>query len=463
MTVISYQLSVISYQLSVFSRNLGLAGLLILSLVGGSFAQSSNKAGIADQAHLVTEFEVNGLKVLVKRRLNSPTVAAGLFIRGGARNITNKNAGIENLMLSAATEGSKKFPREILRRELSRTGGAIGSSASNDYSVLSLVSTLRNFDRTWEIFTDIALNPAFAPEDIERARAQIATGLREQETDNDNFLQILQDRLIYVNHPYSNNVRGTIDSLAKFTAKDLRNYHQKTMQTSKLLLVIVGDVDPKAIQTRVVGITDTLGKLPRGEYKETPFPALDFSKPTLDVTSRTLPTNYVQGVFDAPSLSSPDYYAMRVAVTILQSRIYSEVRTKRQLSYAPNAELSSAASNTGNIYVTAVDANQAVGLMLNEVNNLRTLKINGEVIDGISGHFLTLYYIEQQTNVAQAAELAKYEIIGGGWRNTFGFLDKIRDVTPAQVQAVSQKYMKNIRFIVVGDPSKIDRKIFLPS
>jgi len=328
---------------------------------------------------------------------------------------------------------------------------------------LSLVSTLRNFDRTWEIFTDIALNPAFASEDIERARAQIDTGLREQETDNDNYLQILQDRLIYVNHPYANNVRGTIDSLARLTAKDLKDYHQKTMQTSKLLLVIVGDVDPKAIQTRVVGIADTLGKLPRGDYKETPFPALDFSKPTLDVTPRTLPTNYVQGVFDAPSLSSPDYYAMRVAVTILQSRIYSEVRTKRQLSYAPNAELSSAASNTGNIYVTAVDANQAVKLMLDEVDNLRTKQINGEIIDGISGHFLTLYYIDQQTNVAQAAELAKYELIGGGWRTAFGFLDKIREVTPAQVQAVSQKYMKNIRFIVVGDPSKIDRKIFLPS
>jgi zinc protease len=430
-----------------------------LSFVSANLAQA-NKPGIADQANLVTEFDVNGLKVLVKRRLNSPTVAAGLFIRGGARNLTGKNAGIENLMLSAATEGSKKFPRETLRRELSRTGSSVGSSASNDYSVMSLASTRQNFDRSWEIFTDLALNPAFAPEDIERARAQIATGLREQETDNDNYLQILQDRLIYVNHPYANSVRGTIEGLAKFTAKDLSDYHQKTMQTSRLLLVVVGDVDPKEIQTRV---TATLGKLPRGDYKETPFPALDFSKPTLDVTARTLPTNYVQGVFDAPSLSSPDYYAMRVAVTILQSRIYSEVRTKRQLSYAPNAELSSAASNTGNIYVTAVDANQAVGVMLNEVNNLRTKQINDEVIGGISGHFLTLYYMEQQTNVAQAAELAKYELIGGGWRNAFTFLDKIREVTPAQVQTVSQKYMKNIRFIVVGDPAKIDRKIFLPS
>ena len=134
--------------------------------------------------------------------------------------------------------------------------------------------------------------------------------MRERETDNDNFLQILQDRIIYANHPYANDVNGTLETVGKFTAKELSDYHQKVMQTSRLLLVVVGDVDPNELKTRIAG---TLGKLPRGEYKEQVFPALDFSKATLDVTTRTLPTNYVQGVFNAPSLNNPDYYAMRVA------------------------------------------------------------------------------------------------------------------------------------------------------
>ncbi len=41
-----------------------------------------------EAARLVTEFEVNGLKVLVKRRAGSQTVAAGLFLRGGSSNLT---------------------------------------------------------------------------------------------------------------------------------------------------------------------------------------------------------------------------------------------------------------------------------------------------------------------------------------------------------------------------------------
>ena len=449
-------MKVVSCQSSVVSK-FALLALVFLTFASAGFAQA-NRPSIAEQANLVTELDVNGLKILVKRRQNAPTVAAGLFIRGGSRNISDKNAGIENLMLSVATEGSAKFPRETVRRELSRTGSTIGSAVSNDYSAISFASTRRNFDRSWEIFTDLALNPAFAPENIERARAQISTGLREQETNSDNYLQILQDRVIYAGHPYANDVNGTLENIARFSAKDLSDYHKKLMETSRLLLVVVGDIDPKDVERRVA---TTFGKLPRGDYKESVYPALDFSKGTLDITTRALPTNYVQGVFNAPSLNSPDYYAMRVAVTVLQSRIYQEVRTKRQLSYAPNAELGSFSSNVGNIYVTAVDANQAVKVMLDEVKNLKSRQINEETIDGISGHFLTLHFIGQETNAAQAGELAKYELIGGGWRNAFGFLDKIREVKPPEVQAVAQKYMKNIRFIVIGNPTAINREVFL--
>ncbi len=448
--------AVISYQLSVISKIVLLASMFfIFAFV--SFAQQQ-QASIAEQASRVTEFDVNGLKVLVKRRANSPTVAAGLFIRGGARNIGAQNAGIENFMLDVATEGSKNYPRETLRRELARTGSDVGSAASNDYSVLNLSSTRQNFDRSWNVFIDIALNPTFAAADIEQARQALTTGLREQETSNDNFLQILQDRVIYAGHPYANDVSGTIETISRFTAKDLTDYHRKIMQTSQLLLVVVGDIDAEDLKTRVAA---SFGKLPRGDYKEQPLPALDFSKPTLDISERALPTNYIQGVFNAPSLSSPDYSAMRVAVGILASRVNEEVRNRRQLSYAPNAELDSYATNTANIYVTAVDANQAVSVMLGEINNLKTEPISPELISGIAGHFLTVYYLGQETNGAQAGELARYELVGGGWRNSFQFLDKIRAVKPEEVQAVSNKYMKNLRFVVVGNPLAVNKDIFL--
>ena len=447
----------VSSQRSAVSKFFALA-FIVLSFVSIGFAQDPGRASLASQVAQVKEFDVNGLKVLVKRRPLSPTVSAGLFIRGGVKNVSAQNAGIENFMLSAMTEGSKSFPRETLRRELARTGSSIASSAGYDFSVISLGSTRQNFDRSWDIFTDIVLNPAFAAADINLAKDRILTSLRDDTDDPDGYLQVLQNKVIYANHPYGNDPRGTVETVSKFTAEDLRAYHQKTMQTSQLLLVIVGDLDEDDLQKL---ITDAFGKLPKGAYKEPPATAFKFSEPTLDITTRALPTNYIQGVFDAPSVASPDFYAMRVATTLLRDRVFEEVRVKRNLSYAPSADMNALGVSTGNIYVTAVDANQAISVMLNEIKNLKNEQVDEREISGVTGQFLTTYYVGQETNAAQAGELAKYELIGGGWRNAFGFLDKVKQVTPADVQRVSQKYMKNLRFIVLGDPKAINREIFL--
>jgi zinc protease len=431
---------------------------ITLTFVILSFVFAINAQTSVSPDKLITEFDVNGLKVIFKRRPSSPTVSAGLFTRGGVKNQTAKNAGIETLTLATATEASVKFPREVLRKEFARTGSGVSAGAGYDFGAISLTSTRQNFDKTWEIFTDIVLNPAFTPEDFGLARERLLTGLRNQSVSPDSSLGVLQDKVIYANHPYSTAPSGTIESVDNLKIEDLRAYHKNLLQTSRLLLVIVGDLDPQTVQKQ---ITASFGKLPRGDYKEPPTPRISFAQPTLDVTARTIPTNYVRGIFAAPSLADPDYYAMRVAMTILQSRVYNEVRTKRNLSYAPSAEIENNAANTANIYVTANDANQSVNLMLKEIESMKNDLMDADGFTGVPGYFLTTYYINQETNAAQVAELARYELIGGGWRNSLVFLDKIREVTAKDVQTVSQKYMKNIRFVVVGDPAAVSKEIFL--
>jgi zinc protease len=408
-------------------------------------------------AALVTEFDVNGLKVLVKRRAGSQTVAAGLFIRGGSRNISAENAGIESLMLDVATEASVNFPRERLRTELARTGTVIGSSENYDYSVMSLTSTRSNFDRAWEIFTDVALHPAFTKEDFDLVKSRQLSSLRDDADDPDTYLQRLQEKVAYAGHPYLNRPAGTVEAVSRLTLEDVRRYHQQMLETTRLLLVIVGDLDATQVRERIAA---SFGKLPRGQYRQEPVPQLSFAAPSVEVTQRGLPTNYIQGLFTAPPLTATDIYPMQVASSILRDRVFEEVRVKRNLSYAPSAFLNSQGANVGGIYVTAVDANQAVHLMLDEIKRLQTQPIDQLDITGVVSQYLTTYYLGQETNAAQAANLAEYELIGGGWKNSFDTISRLRAVTPADVQRVSQKYMRNLRFVVIGDPKRVDKAIF---
>ena len=413
---------------------------------------------VARQAAQVTEFDVNGLKVLVKRREGSQTVAIQLYIRGGAGNITTANAGVEAFMLNVASEASTGFPRDRMRKELARMGSVLGESVSYDYSALAMTATRANFDRSWDIFTDVALHPAFTKEDVDLVKSRLVASLSDDTDEPDTYLQRLQEKVAYAGHPYLNRPEGTAESISRLTADDLRAYHQRTMQTSQLLLVIVGDLDATMLKAR---ITATFGKLPRGTYKPPATPALTFNASTVDITSRELPTNYIQGLFSAPSITSPDIYPMYVASSLLRDRVFEEVRVKRNLSYAPDAFLRTQAANIGGIYVTAVDANQAVRVMLNEMTRLQREPIGKDDITAVIAQFLTTYYIGQETNAAQGAGLAQYELIGGGWRNSLQFLEKLQAVTPAEVQRVAQKYMHNIRFVVLGNPTAIDKTVFV--
>src|SRR5215211_2570343 len=274
------------------SRRMAFFLLIAVLFIGGSDssqatqqgkgqAQESLQSVVAKQAALVTEFDVNGLKVLLKRREGSLTVAAGLFIRGGSSNINAQNAGIETLMLSVATEATTNFPRARMRTDLSRMGTVIGSSSNNDYSVLSLATTRMHFDRSWQIFTDVVLRPSFTKEDVALVQERQVVSLSDDTDNPDVYLQKLQERVAYAGHPYLNNTSGTPETVGKLTPEDLRAYHTKLMETSRLLLVIVGDLNPAEVKELV---TASFGKLPRGTYKPETMPQLAFDKSSVDVT-----------------------------------------------------------------------------------------------------------------------------------------------------------------------------------
>jgi len=408
-------------------------------------------------ATAVTEFDVNGLKVLVKRRDSSQTVVAGLFLRGGARNVTSANAGIESLMLDVASEASAAYPRARLRRELARTGSSLSFGANRDYSAMTLASPKRGFDAGWAMLVDAVLRPAFTADDFERVRTRRLNGLISMDDTPDAFIGALQARVAFAGHPYTNEPEGTPASVKAITLDDLKRFHQQMMVTSRLLLVVVGNVDPEDIRRKA---QTAFGSIPRGSYQEAPFPALRFAGPTLMVTARQLPTNYVSGLYPAPAPGSPDYYAMRVATTILRDRVFEEVRTKRNLSYAPDAFLSAQAVNSGGLYFTAVEANQTVQLMLAEVARLQREDVPAGLIRATGQGFLTTSFLEQETNSAQTGVLALNELVGGGWRKAELMLDHVRAVTPADVRRVAGTYMRNLQFVGLGNPDSFDRQAF---
>ncbi len=426
-----------------------------LKFAGTIFLLFLTKATFAAEAE---SFTVNGLKVIFKQNTATDIIAANMYFKGGAAMLNEKLAGIENFALNVAQKATENYPKDELNAALEKMNSQISSSASLDYSSLKLLCVKQNFPKSWDLFADVVLHPLFADEDVELERQKIVSSI-EQKVDNpDAYLNDLFMRAFYIDHPYSLDVDGTVANINAFSVADLKSYYRDHLETSRMLLVVVGNTSRAELE-KMVG--NAFGSLATGEFLMSPLPEIDHQTSSLKIVERELPTNYIQGGFTAPAYGSEESYPMMIATSILRDRLFEEVRTKRSLSYAPAAGYASARSGYGYIYVTAVDPDTTVKVMMHELDRLKNEKISEKDLDDKVNVFITRYYLSNETNQSQAELLARYEMLGGGFAQSQQFIDNLKKVTPEDVQKVSEKFFKNLQFVLLGNPSSLQIKNFM--
>ena len=402
-----------------------------------------------------TQFEVNGLKVILRRNTASDVVAANLYFLGGSRQLTPATQGIEALLFAAAERGSRKFPGPRLRQELARAGSLINVSLNEDWTTYSLKSIRSTFDTSWAIFTDRLLAPTLTQADVDQVRAQMINAAQRTDFTPEGLLNRLADSVTFDGHPYGMITEGTAASLASISPVHLREYMQRTFVTSRLLLVVVGNVDRPKLERLVAS---SIATLPRGDYTWTPPPPAP-GKKALAVRAAQLPTNYILGYYAGPAAGTDDYDALRLATAILSGRFFTEIRSKRSLSYAADAPFIERAASTGGVYVTTVDPNTTLAIMRAEISRLQTELIDRDGLDRLVEQFITEYFLKNETNSDQASFLARAAIYQGDYRAAERFVSDLRRVRPDDIRQVARTYMKNFSFAYVGDPSRLDRSL----
>ena len=113
--------------------------LLVASILGAASVAQSQSAVRAPQSvstdTTTSEFEVNGLKVILRRNTATDVIAANLYLLGGSRQLTPSTQGIEALLFAASgamTKQAGRSPGKALTPDaFHRTTGG------NRYSVMA--------------------------------------------------------------------------------------------------------------------------------------------------------------------------------------------------------------------------------------------------------------------------------------------------------------------------------------
>ncbi|WKJ90138.1 pitrilysin family protein [Methylomonas montana] len=281
-----------------------------------------------------------GSRIYYVRTAGLPMVDVRVvFDAGSARD--EAQFGVAALTSALLDSGAGNLNADDIAQRFESVGAQYSAGVSEDMAWLA-VRTLTEkalFDKALATFETVLTQPAFNEADFQREKARTLAGLKHREESPGELAGIAFNKALYGDHPYAHPEAGIVETVAGFSAADLKNFYQKHYVAANAMVVIVGDVSREQAERTA---NELLSKLPVG------------SKPA-EIPAVTMPSKASKQHIEFPSTQThvlvglpgtyrkdPDYFALYVGNHILGgasmvSRLFDEVREKRGLAYSAHS------------------------------------------------------------------------------------------------------------------------------
>jgi zinc protease len=288
-------------------------------------------------------------------------------------------------------------------------------------------------------------------------RAQSIQAIESRSSDPESYSAFLADSIWKGSSPL--NRVATIDEVKNMTIADLMQYRNAQFQRSRIVLALVGNVTRAELESKLA----SLDALPMGNFS---WPKIPHIVPVTDgfqfvPKPPEFPTTYVNMRAASATMKDDDWWAERVMVEILDRQLFNEVRTKRNLSYSPEAYPN---GNYSNFYTAislqSVLPDSATNVVFNVVRNLQNTTVPPVDLRHAKEGRITTYYYVAQENLRQAQFLYTDQVEAGNWRLFFDIVPKTEGVTAEQVRTVANKYLHHFTFVLLGPEGKTERGVY---
>jgi zinc protease len=398
---------------------------------------------------VVLEELPSGMRVLVLPDPSVPLVAIRTASAGGLRDETAEENGINNLIASLITRGTRTRSGDEIALEIESLAGSIGGfSGRNSFGVrLELLS--RHVERGIEILADCMLRPAFAEDELQKERHQVLEEIRTQEDNISSVAFRLFSQTLYLRHPYRLDILGTPESIGRANRRRVVDYYRRHFPVGRMAIAIVGDVDPAAIITSVRerferGGAAAAAAKPIAAHRLVEEPLVEARRAERILNKQQ--AHLVVG-FAGTTLGDPDRFALEVISTILSGqggRLFVELREKKGLAYRVSAfTLEGLDPGYFAVYVASSPENLATvesGILV-ELEKMRRQPVGRAELERAKRYLVGSHDISLQRRSALAATLAFNECYGMGWDQYRHYGPGILAVTAAQVREVAERYL----------------------
>lgn len=401
----------------------------------------------------------NGLRVVVAHSSDLPLVTADLTIKTGGWADPPGLSGVAGMTADMLTEGTSTRSARAIASQTEALGAALESGASLEASSVTLNMMPDKLGAGMAIMADVARNPAFAAEELERQRAQSLDGLRVAYQEPGQVSAYAAAPIVFGGTPFGHVASGTPGSIARLKPADLAALHSAWYRPDNAILVLTGDI---TAEQGFALAEKAFGGWARPATPLAPAPVVTpQAKPRAVVID--LPGTGQAAVNLAKAgiaRSDPDYYPGIVANTLLgggySSRLNLEIRVKRGLSYGASSSLS-ANRTTGSFRAAAQTKNetapQVLDLIVEQMTALGATPANADELTARKANLVGSYGRRLATTGGLADILGNLALYDVPLDEITRYTTRVEAVTPTQVQAFAARVMDPAKasVIVAGD------------
>lgn len=400
----------------------------------------------------------NGLKLIVVRNTKLPKVSATLTIERGAI-FEGEKAGYVEMAGQMMMRGTKKYTKAQLDEEVDLLGGFLNAGSSSAFA--SALTT--NFEKMFALMAEVALNPNFSAEELEKIRKQTLSGLEQQKEDANSIARNVSGALMYgLKHPYGE--LETTETAKKVTLEDVKKYYATYWKPNISYLVFVGDISvegAKALATKYFGKW-AKGNVVKPTYS---FPTIT-QKPIIALVDRPQSVQSVINIVTPIALKPGEANVIpaRIMSSVLgggsNGRLYKNLRETRGFTYGAYSSTSSdklVGSFRASASVRNEKTDSAIAEFINEFNKIRKSPATEDEVmlvrKEIAGDFSR--GLERAETIAEFALNTAVNNLPPNYYDNY--IKSVEAVTPAVVQQMANQYVKpnNQYIVIVGNAKEI--------
>ncbi|MDX2388254.1 insulinase family protein [Sinorhizobium medicae] len=437
-------------------RGFVLVMVALQPLMTGHAAAVDAPAGVIQVAGTVLS---NGMQVVVIPDHRVPVVTQLIMYKVGAADDPPQKSGIAHFLEHLMFKATKQHPAGEFNAKIAEVGGRQNAFTSSDYTGYLQVVTPEALSTMMEFEADRMRNLVLSDAVIMPERNVILEERRsEVEADPEALLDEKTQATLYQNHPYRVPVIGWMHEMEQLDRGDAMAFYDRYYAPNNAILVVAGDVDLDAVLDLAM---ETYGSIPRRELppRVRPQEPEQNTKRTVALTDPRVTVPSFQKSWVAASYRTAEageIEALELLAETLgrgpRSRFYQELVVKRGIASSVDVEFDGDSLDASSFTVSALPRGDAKIETVEdaidaEIRKIAEAGVTDVELESAKNRLVRSSTFARDSQTGMAVIYGRALATGRTVQDVLNWPERVRAVTPKEVQAVAIKYLKSERSV----------------